>query len=591
MRTAQCAQQRAHAPQAGTDAAALESIEPRQWCCVVELPDHVSRCQAVDGSIIGVRDRLALAGIVALFAAIRIPLLFDGALTLGWNSESAILGLMAMDIAGGRDYPLFFWGQSYLGAMTSYVTAPLIWIMNPMRALRIGVSLQVLAGIVFYWMALRRSFSPRVANVTALWLAIGPAYMVFFSVATLGIEQMFLIGAVVYWFATLTGMVRPRHWFVLGLLAGFGWWIHQGTVFTVGPVIVTAILRSRWWQRVRQAPWNRRPGAVAITIAALLLAGLVLGVLRHSGINAPAFFLFRPIMEPLVALCLLAAIVNRTALRTLLPIERADSRTVALFAAGALAGHAPVLIGRMTGFVEGYGRSDPLVDLRGIASHAVTFLQADLWLFVGVLASIIVVPCFVVAVVRRRRFDMELMTIVLCVVFYVFMERARPGSVRYIVLALPMVYAFSAETMLRLRIRWLLVAAVALALLVPAIGLVRDVSAGQAESYAGTPVDLDPRPILRAIEEQGYTTCYADYWIAYKLQWISEERVRFIPWRSLDRNRPLTRELVAAPGPKCMVEIDGRVRAVTNADLDDAIARRARENLRRRGISNELTSP
>src|SRR5687768_18550707 len=100
---------------------------------------------------------------------------------------------MAMDIASGRDYPLFFWGQSYLGAMTAYVAAPLIWIMNPIRALRVGVSLQMLAGIVFYWMALRRSFNPRVANVTALWLAIGPTYLVFFSVATLGIEQMFLI--------------------------------------------------------------------------------------------------------------------------------------------------------------------------------------------------------------------------------------------------------------------------------------------------------------------------------------------------------------------------------------------------------------
>jgi hypothetical protein len=534
-----------------------------------------------------VRDRLALAGIVVLFIAIRVPLLFDRALPLGWNSESAILGLMAMDIASGRDYPLFFWGQSYLGAMTAYVAAPLIWIMNPIRALRIGVSLQMLAGIVFYWMALRRSFNPRVANVTALWLAIGPTYLVFFSVATLGIEQMFLIGAVVYWFATVTGMARPRDWFVLGLLAGFGWWIHQGTVFTVGPVIVTAILRTQWWNRVRQAPWNRRPGAAIIAIAALLLAGLLLGVLRHSGINVPAFFLFRPVIEPLAALFLLVIIVNRTALRTLVPIERSGSMSVALFAAGALAGHSPVLIGRIAGFVQGYGRSDPLVDLRGIAAHAVTFLRADLWFFVGAVASIIVVPCFVVAVVRRRRLDMELMTIALCVVFYIFMERARPGSVRYIVSALPMVYAFSAETMLRLRIRWLLVALVALALLVPAIGLVRDVSEGHAEAYAGfSPIYPDPRPILRAIEEQGYTICYADYWIAYKLQWISEERIHFIPWRSLDRNRAMSRELMAAPGPKCFVDNDGRVRAVTSADLDHPIARRARERLQRRGITS-----
>lgn len=558
-------------------------VVPRRLQAVVDQNGDELSVTGPDRGIGGVRDRLALGGIVALFVAIRLPLLFDPALHLGWNSESAVYGLMATAIARGRDYPLFFWGQSYLGALTAYVAAPLVWIINPLGALRIGVSLQVLAGIVFYWAALRRSFNPRVANVTALWLAIGPAYVVFFSVATLGIEQLFLIGAVVYWFATITRLARPRDWFVLGLLVGFGWWIHQGTVFTAGPVIITAILRTPWWNRVREAPWNRRPGLITIAIAAPLLIDLILGVLRSSGFDAPAFFLFRPVIEPLVLLLLLVIFVNRMALGTVLRVEGAGAVTAALFAIGALLGYSPVLIGKVTGYVNAYGRNDPFVDLRGIATHALTFLRIDLWLFVGVAASVVVVPCFLVAVVRRRRLDVELMTIMLCVVFYVCMERARPGSVRYIVSALPFVYAFSAETMLRLRMRWLLVSFVALALLVPAIKQVRDVPAGRMESYAGTPSNLDPRPILRAIEGRGYTICYADYWIAYKLQWVSEERVRFIPWRSLDRNRAMSRELVATPGPKCIVDIDGHVRAVTPADLDHAIARRARERRLLRG--------
>ena len=89
---------------------------------------------------------LALA--VAIFIALRIPLFFDPALHLGWNSDAAIFGMIAKAIAAGRDFPIFFWGQSYMGPLTSYLAAPLVWVMHPMRALRLAASLEVLAGIL-----------------------------------------------------------------------------------------------------------------------------------------------------------------------------------------------------------------------------------------------------------------------------------------------------------------------------------------------------------------------------------------------------------------------------------------------------------
>jgi hypothetical protein len=114
-----------------------------------------------------------------------------------------------------------------------------------------------------------------------------------------------------------------------------------------------------------------------------------------------------------------------------------------------------------------------------------------------------------------------------------------------------------------LRLRWgaAIVAAVALLLLVPRVEQIRDVAQGRGEYYAGLPGGFDPRPTLRAIESQHYTICYADYWIAYKLQWVSDERVRFIPFRSLDRTRAVSKALHEAPGPKCYVDAAGRVSA------------------------------
>jgi hypothetical protein len=199
--------------------------------------------------------------------------------------------------------------------------------------------------------------------------------------------------------------------------------------------------------------------------------------------------------------------------------------------------------------------------LSGVAAHVLSFLRADLWLFVGAAASILVIPFFIVAMMRRPRFDQPLVTLILCLIFYLFSERAHPGTMRYIVSALPMLYAFAASEMLRVRWGAVIVAAVALALLVPRVEQIRDVAEGRGEYYAGLPGGFDPRPTLRAIESQHYTICYADYWIAYKLQWVSDERVRFIPFRSLDRTRAVSKALHEAPGPKCYVDAAGRVSA------------------------------
>ena len=77
---------------------------------------------------------------------------------------------------------------------------------------------------------------------------------------------------------------------------------------------------------------------------------------------------------------------------------------------------------------------------------------------------------------------------------------------------------------------------------------------------AGLLAEPDPRAPLRAIAEQGYTICHAGYDTAYTLQFLSDERVRFIPYHSPDRNRTLSAELRANPEPQCLVTDDGVVR-------------------------------
>lgn len=507
-------------------------------------------------------DRRALAAVITVFIALRLVLFFDPALHLGWNSDAAVFGLMAKAIAAGSEWPLYFWRQSYMGVMTSYLAAAFVQVANPALALRLATSAEVLAGIVFYWLGLRRAFGVKVATAVALWLAIGPAYLMLFSIAPIGGEQMFVLSAIIYWFAETTGLRRHRDWLIFGLLAGFGWWIHQGTIFAVAAALIVAVWRTSWWAAVRDARATRR-NIVLLAIAILLAIDTLLGVAHSIGFRVPAFFWLNQILDPLVPLLLIVTL-NAQRLRAMVRIERAAVIRAALFVLGALIAYSPVIVGTMRGVVpDSYGLDVPLVYLDGVAAHAVTFLRSDLWLFIGIAASIVVVPFFVVAMLRRPPLDMPLVTIILCVVFYLFSGRAHPGSMRYIVSALPMVYAFAAQEMLRLRWRTIPIAAVTLALLVPRIGQLRDVALGKGEYYGGLLGGFDPRPTLRAIEDAHYTICYADYWLAYKLQWVSDERVRFIPYRSFDRNREASRLLVATPVPKCYVDPDGRVRPTT----------------------------
>src|SRR6185295_15141716 len=121
-----------------------------------------------------------------------------------------------------------------------------------------------------------------------------------FTVAPVGAEQAFFIGAILFWFVTRYELTTIPQWFVFGLLCGFMWWINQSAVFVPAAAVLVAIERSEWWSRAkpRIRPVDRlllrgRPTVVRLT--GLLLAFLtLLGILRAATVPVPALFLFHP---------------------------------------------------------------------------------------------------------------------------------------------------------------------------------------------------------------------------------------------------------------------------------------------------------
>ena len=188
----------------------------------------------------------SLLGILAAFIAIRLPLYSYPGLILGWNSDAALFGMMARAMREGWDFPVYFWGQFYLGTLTSMLTAAIgamLGDVDPL-ALRIAAAFEVAIAIVFFWLALRRIFG-RSAMLALLWLAAGPAFLFHFTIAPIGAEELLLAAAVLFWFATRASFDRVRDWLILGVLAGLSTWLHEGVVFLCTAIAIALFIERK----------------------------------------------------------------------------------------------------------------------------------------------------------------------------------------------------------------------------------------------------------------------------------------------------------------------------------------------------------
>ena len=158
--------------------------------------------------------------------------------------DTGTVALMAMDISQGRDYPLFFYGQSYFGALEAYVGALLISVVGHhelvVSAAVIGFSLLWIISTFFLFSAL---FGSRAGLVAALIVAI-PGYQVtWYNVASYGgYPVVFSLGSMVLGLAVIMRKRDPvggELWVLsvlLGALSALGLWTH----LTVAPFVLSA---------------------------------------------------------------------------------------------------------------------------------------------------------------------------------------------------------------------------------------------------------------------------------------------------------------------------------------------------------------
>ena len=171
-----------------------------------------------------------------------------------FDSDQAIVGLMAKHLSEGRTFPVFYYGQDYQLAIEAWLAAPLFWLFGPsVVALKLPLLIINLALAVVLIHLLERELGLRPAVgllVASLFILSPPGTTIYFLEASGGqVEPLF---------AVLLLWLTRRRPFAFGIILAFGFLQRVFTVYALGALIVVelldrSLLTTAGWQRKLKA--------------------------------------------------------------------------------------------------------------------------------------------------------------------------------------------------------------------------------------------------------------------------------------------------------------------------------------------------
>jgi hypothetical protein len=489
--------------------------------------------------------------ITTLTVAARLPFLIRG--DQFFNSDEAVEGLMARHVGLG-ELPVFMWGQNYKGVPEVYVAAAAFALAGAsVLVLKATTLLFFAAFAACNFVLLDELFSRRVAWLGSLFLILCPPVLVYWSLnGSAEIAITLLTGTVL-----MLGAERWKQTRAPGALAvacgavGFGLWVQQ---FIVYYLVALAAVTS--WSGPRSPRWK--------------FLRLFLGLsMIYAAIGAFAFFtggfdlpggigVHHPQKLWRFAGAFLAAWAAGRWLETLTIRERVVA------AAGFAIGYGPAIAFRLAtagGGLPPLGRVDihSLPSLLGFTMRGVVPMLLG---FAGPTSDPLPVPkalmMLMVAAIAlsysaarhtRRIFHVFLISTPLIVLASGSYSDVQ--SYRYmmpIFAALPAIYATGVAALWD----WRRSAGFALG------GALLATFAFQQMVWSQTlGPDTESRAVLACLNQQGVRRAYADYWLSYKLTFLSGETIIVAPRDGSDRYPAYTALIHAADHAPTLVRPPG----------------------------------
>jgi len=413
---------------------------------------------------------------------------------IAFESDEAIVDLMARHISLGRPIPTFFYGQAYMGSLNAVLVADGFRLLG--ESVEAGrVALLVIALLTLlsgYGLARVVTGSARVATMALLIMAIPTANALLYTSIPLGGWPDSVLYAnltlLLAWQLTVGQKRAWWRWGALGLAAGVGWWTNPSiiTALAVAGLLGLRYFSARrwfvyalagaafvigslpWWLYNLRHDWEAlaylfngygAPGGASFTAGERALGLIGLGLPALYGLREPAAAGFPLSLESLLILPLLLALL----LDFLITLPR-----------------------RL--------RREPTVRLRA---------EGWVWLVFGVFALIFLVSSFFDA---TGRYQMPLWTPA-SIGLALGIDRLRRFGPALSAIALGLLLAFQGGTLVRLT--------------QSADGL-----QFQLAEQLRVPARYDA-PLIAFLADEGYTHGYASFWTAYRIAFRSHERVIF----------------------------------------------------------------
>jgi len=417
--------------------------------------------------------RGALWFLVAVTVLFRLPLLWQGA--AGYvTPDGALSGIVGLHLRDGIDHLVFVPHVPYSGSLKSHLAAPLAAVIDPARAFAlVSVFFYALFVAAVYHLGLHIKSAPTwTAFAAGLYLAFAPAFVTRYSLSNDGnYVEVLALGT---WAVVLAARwLESRHppppasAAAAGVLLGLAFWCHILAVIHVATVGLALVLAAR-----------RRALRPALELATGLVLGYLPALLWNAGEGAWASF------------------------RYLIGAE----------SVGAV-DEGPGLIGRVLALI-----SDQAPVLLGYDPGYPATIDILMRAAVGIAVALVVVSAALAIRAAFRDHDGALLTLLVLAAVNVTVAVTAlptiPGNPRYLLPLMAVIPVFLARTLGRGWRR----AVMALLIAFGALG-----SLGQAPPTLRS--DADWRRFVRDLQREEVRWCYTDFYIATKVNFLSEERV------------------------------------------------------------------
>jgi hypothetical protein len=198
------------------------------------------------------RQRVLVGALVVALVLLRsfVATYYEG---FYFDSDQAIVGLMARHLSRFQTVPLFYYGLNYMLGVQAWIIAPLFWLGRSSVTLA-RIPFVALNAVVAVWLVRRFTNGLGLRPATAFVGAL-PFIM---PTPAVGAQLLELAGACVepFVYVLLLWTLRRRP-FAFGLLLAVAFLHREFTIFTVPAILLVEVRRPGFWSpgNVRRAAW------------------------------------------------------------------------------------------------------------------------------------------------------------------------------------------------------------------------------------------------------------------------------------------------------------------------------------------------